>query len=157
MPSGVRDVDRGYKKLGRTLRSMSRKPRVVRIGVQGAENNEPRDVFGTSNIELALVHEFGSRDGRVPQRSFIRSTVDRERQMFERLLQRAARMLAEGTDEYVALGQVGEVVKSEMVRTIDETIGLKPLAQATKDRKGSSVPLDDTSQMKNSISWVLES
>lgn len=157
MPSSVRDVDRGYKKLGRTLSSMARKPRVVRIGVQGAENNEPRDVFGTSNIELALVHEFGSRDGRVPQRSFIRSTVDRERQMFERLLQRAARMLAEGTDEYVALGQVGEVVKSEMVRTIDETIGLKPLAQVTIDRKGSTVPLDDTGQMKNSISWVLES
>lgn len=124
----------------------------VTVGVQGTEAAEDRG-FGMSNVKLALVHEFGSKDGRVPQRSFIRSTIDRERRLLLRMLKRAARNTATYGNVARHLGIVGEKAQAEMVRTIDQSIGLKALAQSTIDRKGSTRPLLNTSGLKRSISY----
>src|SRR4051812_36975227 len=45
----------------------------------GAKVAPPPSEGGMTNAEIALVNEFGSQDGRVPERSFIRSTFDRNR------------------------------------------------------------------------------
>lgn len=47
----------------------------VKVGVLegSAKGSEKRD-GGLSNAELAAVHEFGTADGRIPERSFLRST-----------------------------------------------------------------------------------
>jgi len=135
----------------------------VTVGVQGTEATKPRkpkpgeeDVeraFGSTNIELALVHEFGSRDGRVPQRSFIRASVDRERKMLNEMLKDTVVAIAAGSNARIAIGLVGAKARAEMVRTIDNSIGLKPLKRRTIMAKGSTRPLIDTAQLKQALTW----
>lgn len=151
MPSNVKDVDLGYDAFMRRMQKHMRGPNVT-VGIQGTEAAQDRG-FGETNVTIAAVHEFGSRDGKIPQRSFIRATIDRERELIRRMLGKAAVAVATGGNAYRAVGVVGEKVKSEMVKTIDRSIGLKPLADSTIEAKGSSRPLIDTSQLKNSITW----
>ena len=127
----------------------------MRIGIQGTEASETRE-FGETNIKLALVHEFGSRDGRVPQRSFLRSSADRETRKFQRLLARAGRRAAVNGNLKRELGVVGEVGVAEVKRTINNSIGLKPNAAITIERKGSSKPLLDTAQLRDAVTWKVE-
>ena len=68
----VTEIDRGWRKLRQTMKAAS--DAHAKVGVlagKGAE--ESRE--GLTNAELAAVHEFGTKDGRVPERSFIRATV----------------------------------------------------------------------------------
>lgn len=150
--SEVKDVDKGYKKFVENMRRHEKGPH-VRVGIQGQGNQSPREEFGISNVRLAAVHEFGSRDGRIPQRSFIRATIDRERKLLDKMLERAVRNAAEHGDHRKELEIVGQKAVAEMVRTIDQSIGLKPLSTQTIARKGSSRPLIDTGQLKRSITY----
>ncbi len=147
--STVKDIDRGFRQLVRNFVRMRRGPNVT-VGIQGDEAMEQRD--GITNANLAAVHEFGSADGSIPQRSFIRGTTDRERAKINRLLERAVKAGVRG-DVRRELGKVGEVIRAAMVRTIDQSIGIKANAPATIARKGSSVPLIDTGVLKGAISW----
>lgn len=150
----IEDVDRGFRRMMQNLALYLRRPPFVTVGIQGREARYKRD-FGQSNVTLAAVHEFGSRDGKIPQRSFIRSTVDRERGMILRMLERAVKDAARSGDAYRGLGIVGEKVKAEMVRTIDQSIGLKPLTKAgiRSKKRPSTKPLIDTGQLKGAITW----
>jgi len=50
----------------------------VKVGVLSAKNNRDNDDdSGMTNAKLAAVHEFGSRDGRIPERSFLRLTAEK--------------------------------------------------------------------------------
>lgn len=135
----------------RRVRSLSSGPN-VRVGVQGADTSKDRP-FGESNLAIAAVHEFGSRDGTIPQRSFLRSTADRERALFQRALSVGAKRAAINGGIKRELGKVGELGVSKIKQTFDRSIGLKPLKQATIDRKESSRPLIDTGILKNSMTW----
>ena len=106
-----------------------------------------------SNAALAAVHEFGSKDGTIPQRSFIRSTADRERSTINRLLTAAVKGVNTPDGIRRGLGLVGEKTVAEMKRTIDRSIGIAANLPATITAKGSSTPLIDTSVLKNSITW----
>lgn len=153
MPSQVVDIDRGYRAMVRRFRRYGVGPNVT-VGIQGTEAAETRE-FGVNNASLAAVHEFGSRDGRIPQRSFLRSTVDRERERIQRLLERGARRAVTGEAVERALGLVGEFTRGQMVRTIDQSIDIKPLAQSTiaRRRYGGTTPLVDEGILKRSITW----
>ena len=49
----------------------------AKVGVLSAKNNRDNDDdSGMTNAKLAAVHEFGSRDGRIPERSFFRLTYE---------------------------------------------------------------------------------
>lgn len=154
----VRDTDRGYKAL---LRALHASPRyAVEVGIlpdDGAEVVEG----GTTLAGYASVNEFGSADGRIPQRSFLRSTLDENRAKYLEIMARGAqRSLA---DEVLAQGDgaVERVLRDELGR-----LGLRaerdvkrkirdlrdpPNAPVTIARKGSSNPLIDTGRMRNSI------
>jgi hypothetical protein len=153
----IEDRDRGYKAFLRRFRQMSTGPG-VRVGVQGSEGREDRGV-GETNVGLMLVHEFGSRDGKIPQRSVLRSTADRELAVFQKLLENAAKRSAINGDIGRELGKVGEFAVSKMRETIDRSIGIKPIKPATIKAKagiGSTTPLIDFGILKNSITWRLE-
>ena len=50
----------------------------AKVGVLSAKNNrDDDDDSGMTNAKLAAVHEFGSRDGRIPERSFLRLTAEK--------------------------------------------------------------------------------
>lgn len=149
----VKDIDRGMRAMVRRFTRYRRGPHVA-VGIQSTEAALKR-AFNQTNVTLAVVHEFGSRDGKIPQRSFMRSTVDRERMHIEKLLSKVSHKTAlQAEDITRTLGKVGEYARAEMVRTIDQSIGLKPKAAATLRRHpGKTTPLIVEGILKRSITW----
>lgn len=130
----------------------------VRVGVFSSEQHEGAEGIGL--VELAAIHEFGSPAANIPERSFIRSTVNREHETIREYLTKAAKAVVHGDVTLErALNVLGLKLAAEMKRTITgrQTTGPEPqeLKQATIDRKGSSTPLLDTAQLKNSITHVV--
>ena len=120
---------------------------------------------GISMLELAAIHEFGSPAAGIPQRSFIRATVDGKRseinEQIEAIVGRAIKSLLARdsvTEESIresvkkSLGLLGAKVVSMMRATIRANIP-PPLRPATIARKGSSTALVDTGQLINVLSW----
>ena len=118
-------------------------------------------------VELAAVHEFGTGDGHVPERSFIRSTF------FVRVADKLKQVVAAITRAILekdmpvrsGIGQLGAWGAAEVKNTITQNeadsygpYSYPPLADSTIARKGSTVPLIDEGQLLNAVTWeVIES
>ena len=105
-------------------------------------------------LEVAVINEFGG--GNVPQRSFIRATVDENLDRIQALQATLAKriILAEITAEQ-AMQQLGAFVKGLIQSRIARGIE-PPNAPSTIAAKGSSKPLVDTGQLRSSIDFVVE-
>lgn len=87
----------------------------------------------------------------IPERSFLRTTFDKGRRKYERLLLKQAQAVVDGKQAPDrAIGVVGEVHLADVIRRINRGIPPK-LKPATAARKGSTKPLIDTGQLKGSI------
>lgn len=180
----VTDRDRGYAKLmgraGVTPSSGGKKAglgglgkasmkgrgifgqrRVVKVGIQGSDAVEMVEGDDITTVVLAAVHEFGRLDGTIPERSFIRATVDTNRTKYAILIKRLARLVLFGelTDRK-ALQIIGERVASDIKAAFER--GLSPdLAESTKASKEQAgkpppyKPVLDTGHLKNSITYVV--
>lgn len=82
MASAVTDRDLGLKAIVAQLRDGA----YVRVGVQGSDAAVTPEGSSLNLVQIATVHEFGSSDGRVPQRSFLRSTFDEKKRELEKLV-----------------------------------------------------------------------
>lgn len=103
--------------------------------------------------QVAAIHEFGSKDGTIPERSFMRSALSQGKNKIEKLAAKLTGQVTDGAmDEQEALGVLGEFVKGLMKTKITDGLS-PPLKAATIKRKGSSTPLIDTAQLINSIDW----
>ena len=148
----VRDTDKGFKKIMREIKRT--KPEfVMKVGIQGSDAAEDRE--GINQASLALIHEFGAPEAGIPERSFLRSTVDRNRNKYLKILKNAAADLSIGKGLKARLELLGVVIVADVVKTIDQSIGLVGLKDATVRRKGSSKPLIDTGTLKGSITSVV--
>lgn len=107
-----------------------------------------------SLVEIGAVHEFGSADGRIPERSWLRSTfiVRRANALAARVAE-TARAIVAGADPRRAISLLGAWGASEVKSTITEIDIPPPLADSTVMTKGSSKPLVDTGQLVNAITW----
>lgn len=148
----VRDTDKGYQKLVSKIFTFGA-PK-IRVGILAQDGAQPHEgAEGFRVIDIAQIHEFGL--GNVPQRSFIRAwfdeNQDRARGAIRRLLQSVVRgdRTAEQAVELFAQWVVGQMQK-RMAQ------GIPPaLSARTIKRKGSSVPLIDTGQLRSSISYQI--
>jgi hypothetical protein len=157
----VSDKDRGWKRILGETKKLEAKP-VVKIGVQGADATERKQVSTPAGlettaltvVEIANFHEFGL--GRNPERSFLRETVDQNRSKYVKITEAFKKEIFGGKlTTGQALGMLGEKIKSDVQQRI--TDGIAPaLSPETIERKGSDVPLIDTGQLRQSITWVLE-
>lgn len=138
------------KKEQRRIEKMLREAKKHDHVAVGILQDEKRD-DGFSMVDLGLVHEYGSKDGHIPERSFIRSTCDAKRKEHLRLLRNLEKKVFKSRlSKKQALIQLGEVVCKDMVQAINA--GLKPeLKTTTINRKKSSKPLIDTGRLKGSI------
>ena len=107
-----------------------------------------------SNVTIALVHEFGSPAMNIPERSYLRSTVDKNRAKYHAEIKRIAAGVLDGKSDVQALNLLGMRGAADVKATIREGID-PPLKPETIARKGSSLPLVDTGQLINSITWKL--
>lgn len=124
---------------------------MVVVGVRGGvPSDDPRFTL----VDVATVNEFGSRDGRIPERSFLRSTIDRNRTAYLVKLGAAGlRALVGGRAGLVAaLHRLGLEVATDVRRTII-TLRTPPNAASTVRRKGSDNPLVDTGRLAQSVTW----
>jgi hypothetical protein len=128
--------------------------KTVRVGILA---DAPKDApegeapSSLSLIEVAMVHEFGAPAANIPQRSFIRATVDERRADIDAMLaKQAQRIVAGAVDASVALDQVGLKIVGWVQQAIKK--GIAPaLAPRTVARKKSSKPLIDTGQLRSAI------
>jgi phage gpG-like protein len=155
MASPIKDLDKGWRKLESYVRA--RDERRVTVGVHG--NKASRPGGEPDNVAVATIHEFGAviarggRTYRVPERSFIRSTVDAHAKKYTSLAARLAGRVLDGKmDIEKALALLGQVVKADIIRAINR--GIEPaLAPSTIAQKGSSKPLIDTGALKQSLDY----
>lgn len=102
---------------------------------------------------LGAIHEFGSPENNIPARPFMSQTYDNNLSLLKsrsRKVLTAVQSGKLGADRGLAI--LGEWYTGAIKETITngEFVPLKP---ATVAAKGSSRPLIDTAQMRNSITW----
>lgn len=105
--------------------------------------------------QIAAVNEFGSRDGNIPERSFMRSAIAKYSRDIEKLAKKLSVKVFEGVmPKGQALGILGQFVTDKMRAQIDSNV---PPANApsTVTRKGSSKTLVDTGQLIGALDWEL--
>lgn len=147
MKNSITDKDYGFKELLEVFDEMEEGV-VVEVGVP-ATAEEYED--GTNLALVASVNEFGSDDGRIPERSYLRSTMDENEGHFSKLFEKVLVRVVQGklTPEQ-ALDVIGMDAASKVRRKIDN-LKDPPNAEATIKMKSSSNPLVDTGQLKQSI------
>jgi phage gpG-like protein len=121
----------------------------INVGVPGSQ----KETDGTPVALIAAVHEFGSPAQGIPERPFLRTTIQENRGKYVQLNRRNLVAVLNGkmTVEQ-ALGQLGEVAKGDVQLHIASGT-FAPLKAATIKRKGSMSPLIDTGQLRQSITW----
>lgn len=127
----------------------------VRVGVLEDKGSVKHSDGDMTLVEIAATHEFGSSDGRIPERSFIRRTflVRAAKELVDFQVKLAKAIVTNGLDPIKALRLLGAWGVAEIRKTITEEDIPPPLAESTIARKGSSKPLVDTGLLKNSLSY----
>jgi hypothetical protein len=147
MTAQVIDIDRGMRRF--VARLSATRGLNVTVGIHPEEGAQ---AAGTATLAtVANVHEFGAPSQGIPQRSWLRATVDQERARIisaqRKWGQAVARRAISPIRGAALVGQTVEtMVKKRILGGIDP-----PLEDATIDRKGSSKPLIDTGQFLQSI------
>ena len=132
---------------------------IVKVGIQGNEASTVRTSDSGAALtlgEIATVNEFGSEDGRVPARPFMRNTWDNRQKELRAIQRKTLEQIATGrmTAEK-ALDVIGLWFANAIKKTI--TDGVAPAnAPRTIEKKGSSKPLIDTGALRQSITHVVE-
>ena len=140
------------QRLGSIKRELQRNSKVL-VGV-------PKDAGsyedGPSLAVVAAVQEFGSADGRIPERSFLRVPLRASQEELSKVVSNQARLVFRGELSAAQLmGQLGARAASVSQTAIDEGIG-PPNAPSTVERKGSDTPLIDSGALRQAITYVIE-
>jgi hypothetical protein len=163
MTKPVEDIDRGWKKIMAEMKRMGRSPRVIDVGIIGTEaERELEALIGefTTNAAIGSFHEFGTVKG-IPERSFIRSTIDEKHSHISKLLARVARgILGLKIKWEKGAGLTGEKVVSWIKAKIRKGIppALMPSTIDARRRqfgKASSKPLIATGQLMGSTTYAV--
>lgn len=164
MPATFQDTDLGYEALLATLGDMG--DAAVYVGIlqdQGSELDEDGNITVAG---YAAVNEFGSADGSVPERSFLRSTVDANGRVYESELQAVAietvdaavRSLSSGQAEATlerGLGRVGARAARDVQLTIRDLRDPPNAPSTLAGKYPGDNPLIETGRMRQSISFAV--
>ena len=147
----VVDKDLGWKKILRNMRKIDAK--AVKVGIQdGDKTSDGKE----SLAYIASLHEFGSPGGKIPERSFIRTAIDKNEHKINNLSDGLALKIL---DRSVTVRGALDLIGLKVTGMIQEQItdgDYVPLAPATIKRKGSDKPLIDTGHMFQSVRHVIE-
>ena len=129
----------------------------IKVGVLGNAEHKSADgqPQGITIAQLAEIHELGLG---VTERSFLRAWAEANEEQVQNDLRAALRKILLGK---LTPEQAAKIVGVRFVAGIQSFIAegkvTPPLAQATIARKGSSVPLLDTNQLRSAITFAIES
>ena len=158
MTAKVIDKDLGYNEWMAQMKAVSKKP-FTKIGILGdGEKSEE----GTTVLEYGTYNEFGAKNaGRsgnvtIPERSYIRSTIDeRKRRIFGKAFQLQGDIFTGRISMKKALSIMGVLIQGNIVNKI---VKLRSPANAdsTIKQKGSSNPLIKDGRLRKSIDYEVE-
>lgn len=141
---GYRERDTGAAKLKQNIAKLKAKPR-VKVGVVGKKASEQRR--GVPIAVIAAVHEFGSPQNNIPERSFLRPTLDaNQREIFSAMGKGFGAILDGKATPEAVLSRIGEAQANEVKARVQA--GISPPLQ-----KGSRTPLIDTGALLDSIGY----
>lgn len=151
MAGNVKDTDKGYRKAVRALRKASGTKHVV-VGIRSAKGSEvaPGDDINLAGI--AAVNEFGSEDGHVPERSFLRATFDAHKADYTKVVEDILPKILDGTSTVdKELGRLGLKVTGDVQKTIRAGVDPPNAPSTIKRKRGSTKPLVDTGRLIASV------
>lgn len=111
---------------------------------------------GAPIAAIGAVQEFGSSDGRIPERSFLRVPLRGNQKTFAKIFRKLMPMVLSGD---LTMMQLLEQLGAKAVSVSQEAISAgidPPNAPATILAKGSSTPLIDRGALRQSITYVVE-
>jgi len=149
------DRDNGYAALVKRVFGMKKLAIATGILAKDGQATAAGSKGKLTLVEVATFNEFGTSDGHVPERSFIRAWFDAEepklREMLVTLMQRAIK--GDMTQKQV-LDQMGAYCVGAIQQRIAD--GIPPEnAPRTIARKHSSKPLINTGQLRSAISYEI--
>lgn len=153
--AALKDIDRGFADLKKVWKELSAGTS-LKVGLLGDESPKNDREDGLTNLEIGTIHEFGI-PGFIPERSFLRSSFDKNEEKYQGLLKAGMKNVALGkVPAKTVFEALGMKIVSDVKNGITQGSGIPPpLAPETIARKGSSRPLVDTGQLVASISYVV--
>lgn len=153
----VRDTDLGFKK-AKALAAQRRM--MLSVGVLESEGRQAHSK-GVTIGEVATWMEFGTADGHIPARSWLRDWLDENlTDIFRQLSTDTLRVLfgKPPENEKQALSKRGTMYRRQIVDRIETIPGnWRALEKATIKRKGGlDTPLIDTERFIDNIRWKVE-
>lgn len=121
----------------------------VDVGILASEGKHKDSAFSVAQI--GFIHEFGAAT--IPERSFIRSTINGQSKDIKKIAQVQYKKVLNGsitTEE--GLGILGAFTAG-LIQEKFTSNDWAPNTDKTQARKGSSAPLIDTGQLRQSISF----
>lgn len=97
--------------------------------------------------EIGAVNEFGTRDGRVPERSWLRRSVRENQSAWDAALDRVRDKVLAGENLFPLLMAFGERVASDIRGTIDKVLS-PPKAESTLRSEGGPLRRTKTGRVK---------
>lgn len=138
-----RSPKKAIDRIKRIAKEMSQQGQ-VKVGLPKGSNAYPD---GTSVILVGTVHEFGSPTKNIPERSFLRSTLNEKKSEYKEFLTILGKKIATGTIESEkALNLLGLKVTSDVKDKITDLD-----SPALKYREGN--PLVDTGHLRQTITY----
>lgn len=141
MAKNIKDIDRGYSAFVKGFEALDGLG--VTIGIHAED--------GSELAVIAASHEFGTNA--IPERSFLRSTLDEQDGAYREATADAIRGVLDGKrSAQAALERLGQRVVRDVQGKIRS--GIDPaLSPTTIAAKGSSKPLVDTGRLLRSITY----
>lgn len=164
----IEDRDLGYARTIQRLLKLEALSFTVGIHDKDSKVYQRGQGDPVTTAQVGTFHEFGTLDKfedptntkrgerGVPQRSFLRSTVDENEQKYADQIDKALGRSIDGTlDLRVGLGVVASGLLGDVQKKISR--GVRPdITDATKAAKGSTKPLIDDGPLRQSLSWELD-
>ena len=148
----IRDDNREWKAFKKKLAELKNRP-LVAVGVLGKEGSEAYKDGTFTTVDVATANEFGTET--IPARSFMRSTYEQDQSRFLAIIRRyKLKLVTNKVTVNKVLTMVGLYAQSRIQRMITQGgIPFIPNSPETIERKGSSSPLIDTGQLRQSIRY----
>ena len=149
----VTEQDNGYRLLVKTVFGFAEP--VVTIGIHEKAGSASM-TNGKTLVDIANINEFGSADGHVPQRSFVRAPFDaHEAELRKDLVGLMIDVLNGRRTKEQILDIIGQKGVGILQKAIADQIP-PPNAPYTIQKKGSSTPLVATGFMRSSITYEVD-
>lgn len=123
----------------------------VRVGIQAGEAQSDE---GVDILDIAVWNEVGTPT--IPARPFMRESADGNKEIIEKMCKAQLKKITEGGTAEDVLKNIGNMQVGLIKDTITKSkTWAEPNAESTKKKKGSDVPLIDTSRMQQSVHFVI--